>query len=76
MPYGRPGGSWAYLHDGAVTLRRTEIDVAAAIERIAAESGYPDRTNWAQEYVGATSSDADALTAMSRSDRGGRRRPR
>lgn len=38
MPYGRPGGAWALLRDGDVTLRRTEIDVDAAIKRIVAES--------------------------------------
>lgn len=38
MPYGRPGAHWALLADGAVTLRRTDFDVDAACERIAAES--------------------------------------
>ena len=68
MPYGRPGGSWALLRDGAVTLRHTEIDVNAAIERIVAESGYPDRRAWAQEYVAAVNSDAAALTAFAPRD--------
>jgi predicted phosphodiesterase len=30
MPYGRPGGHWALLRDGAVTLCRTPIDVDLA----------------------------------------------
>lgn len=68
MPYGRPGGSWALLRNGAVTLRRTEIDVDAAIERVVAESDYPDRRAWAQEYVRAVNSDAEALTAFAPRD--------
>lgn len=68
MPYGRAGGSWAMLRDGAVTLRRTEIDVAGAIARVVAESGYPDRRAWAEEYLPAVNSDADALTAFAPRD--------
>lgn len=43
MPYSRPGGSWGLLREGVVTLRRTEIDVYAAIKRILADSEHPDR---------------------------------
>lgn len=68
MPYGRPGGSWALLRDGGVILRRTEIDVAEAITRIVNESEYPDRRAWAQEYLLAINSDADALTAFAPRD--------
>lgn len=68
MPYGRAGGSWALLRDGAVTLRHTEIDVAAAITSVVDHSDYPDRLEWAQEYIAATNSDADALTAFSPRD--------
>jgi putative phosphoesterase len=64
MPYGRPGGSWALLRDGAVTLRRTLIDVDRAIAQVVAESSYPDRQAWADEYLRATGSDAEALTVF------------
>jgi predicted phosphodiesterase len=64
MPYGRPGGSWALLADGQVSLRHTRIDVAAAIAATVAGSAYPDREAWAAEYVGALNSDADAITAF------------
>ena len=68
MPYGRPGGSWALLRDGAVTLQRTEIDVAAVVARIVAESDYPDRQEWADYFVASTASDADALRAFGSKD--------
>jgi len=64
MPYGRPGGAWALLRNGSVALRHTEVDVRAAVDRVVAESGYPDRAAWAQEYLTARNSDADALTAF------------
>jgi len=68
MPYGLPGGSWALMRDGAVTLRRTEIDVEAAIARVVKESTFADRRAWAEYYLRATSSDADALTAFAPRD--------
>ena len=64
MPYGRPGGQWAMLRDGDVTLRRTEVDVDAAIAQVVAESSYPDREAWAEYYVRSESGDAEALTAF------------
>jgi predicted phosphodiesterase len=64
MPYGRAGGNWALLRDGAVTLHRTEIDVERAVAQVVAESSYPDRQAWADEYVRATHSDAEALTVF------------
>lgn len=65
MPYGRPGAHWALLgKDGAVTLRRTEYDYDAACERIARESAYPEVAAWADEYVRARNSDADAVIAF------------
>jgi predicted phosphodiesterase len=64
MPYGRPGGHWALLRDGGVSLRRTEIDVEAAVAAVIAGSGYPDRAAWAEEYLRAQASDADALAAF------------
>lgn len=64
MPYGRAGGSWALLHDGAVSLRHTPIDVNAAVEAVVAGSEYPARRSWAEEYIRAVNSDADAIAAF------------
>ncbi|MFC7489027.1 MULTISPECIES: metallophosphoesterase family protein [unclassified Knoellia] len=64
MPYGRTGGAWALLDHGQVSLRHTEIDVDAVCARIIAESEYPDRAAWADEYVRSRNSDLDALTAF------------
>jgi predicted phosphodiesterase len=68
MPYGRPGGHWALLKDGAVSLRRVEIDVDAAIAEVVADSTYPDRAVWANDYLRAQASDADAITAFAPRD--------
>jgi predicted phosphodiesterase len=68
MPYGRPGGSWALLRDGQVQLRHTDLDVAAAVEEVVRRSGYPDRRAWAEEYLTARNSDADALRAFAPRD--------
>lgn len=64
MPYGRPGGHWALLAGGDVFLRRVDIDVDAAVAQVVAQSTYPDRRTWAEDYLRATSSDAEALTAF------------
>jgi putative phosphoesterase len=64
MPYGRAGGAWALLHDGQVELRHTEIDVDAAVAAVVAGSSYPERQAWADEYVRAANSDADAIAAF------------
>ena len=61
MPYGRPGGAWALLCDGQVSLRHTPVDVDVAIAAVIAGSTYPDRAAWAAEYLRAANSDADAL---------------
>jgi predicted phosphodiesterase len=64
MPYGRPGGHWALLENGAASLRRVEIDVDAAVAAIVAGSAYPDRAAWADDYLRAQASDADAIRAF------------
>lgn len=64
MPYGRAGGSWALLHKGGVSLRHTPIDVDAAVDALVASSEYPARRAWADEYVRAANSDADAIAAF------------
>ncbi|WP_375483064.1 metallophosphoesterase family protein [uncultured Jatrophihabitans sp.] len=64
MPYGRAGGAWALLRDGAVTLRHTRVDVDATVAAVVAGSTYPDRQAWADEYVRSANSDADAIAAF------------
>lgn len=64
MPYGRAGGAWALLRDGQVSLRHTDIDVDAVCTQIVAESAYPDRQEWVDEYVRSRNSDADAVRAF------------
>ena len=64
MPYGRVGGSWALLEEGGVSLRHTAIDVDAVVEAVMAGSEYPQRQAWADEYIRAVNSDADAIRAF------------
>lgn len=64
MPYGRAGGHWALLRDGDVSLHRVEIDVEAAVAQVLAESAYPDREEWADYYLRAKASDAEAVTVF------------
>ncbi len=75
MPYGRAGGAYAVLRDGGVSLMSATVDVDAAVEAVVAGSTYPDRRAWAEEYVRALNSDADAVRAFGprdgRSPRGG-----
>jgi putative phosphoesterase len=68
MPYGRPGGHWALLRDGHVTLRRTEIDVERVVDEVVANSGYEDAQEWADYFIRATASDAQALTTFAPRD--------
>jgi predicted phosphodiesterase len=68
MPYGRPGGAWALLRGGQVSLRHTELDLDQACARIVAESGYEHREEWVDEYVRGRNSDADALVAFAPRD--------
>lgn len=63
MPYGQFGAHWALLGPG-VSLRHSIFDADAACARIATESGYPDAASWADEYVRARNTDADALTVF------------
>jgi predicted phosphodiesterase len=64
MPYGRAGGHWALLAGGAVSLRRTPVDVDAAVRAVVAGSAYPDRQQWADYFVRSAASDAEALTVF------------
>ncbi|MGH3016730.1 MAG: metallophosphoesterase family protein [Gaiellaceae bacterium] len=64
MPYGRPGGHWALLDHGSVSLHCTEVDVDAACAQVVADSGYPDARAWVDEYLRSQNSDADAIAAF------------
>jgi predicted phosphodiesterase len=64
MPYGRPGAHWALLADGAVTLRRTLFDLDAVAAAVCRESSYPGVAEWAEFFVYARASDAEAITTF------------
>lgn len=64
MPYGRPGGHWALLRSGSVSLHRTAVDVEEMIARVVAESSFPGCHEWAEYYLRATASDAEALAVF------------
>jgi len=68
MPYGRPGAHWAMLRDGIVELRRTDYDPVAACAQMVAGSSYPDVADWADYFVHARASDAEALAAFASLD--------
>jgi predicted phosphodiesterase len=68
MPYGRQGAHWAMLSAGTVEMRRTRYDVAAACERVAASSSYPDVAEWTDYFLNARATDADALAVMAPRD--------
>ncbi|WP_328314871.1 metallophosphatase family protein [Streptomyces sp. NBC_00442] len=63
MPYGRTGAHWALLGPG-VELRTTDFDLSAAAARLRQGSSYPDIAEWADYFLYARASDADALTAF------------
>jgi predicted phosphodiesterase len=67
MPYGRAGAHWALLGPG-IQLRRTEYDLDQACARVTAESGFPDAQAWADYYLRARATDAEALAVMSPRD--------
>lgn len=60
MPYGRFGAHWALLGPG-VQLRRSTFDADEACARVVAESGYPDAVHWADDFVRARATDAEAI---------------
>jgi predicted phosphodiesterase len=64
MPYGRQGAHWAILNGGTVEMRRTAYDPEAACAQIAATSPYPDVAEWADYFLYARATDADALAAF------------
>ncbi|MGW2866239.1 metallophosphoesterase family protein [Streptomyces sp. NPDC001205] len=67
MPYGRPGAHWALLGPG-VELRSTDFDVEAAITQVTQDSSYPEIAEWADYFLHARATDADALEAFAPRD--------
>ncbi|MEU6374500.1 metallophosphoesterase family protein [Streptomyces sp. NPDC046909] len=63
MPYGRPGAHWCLLGPG-VDLRVTPYDIPAAVGRLVGECGYPEIAEWADYYLNARATDAEALAAF------------
>jgi putative phosphoesterase len=64
MPYGRQGAHWALLTNGAVSLRRTTFDPAAACAAIRTQSSYPNAAEWSDYYLHARASDAEAVNTF------------
>ncbi|MCX2928056.1 metallophosphoesterase family protein [Streptomyces sp. NEAU-W12] len=63
MPYGRAGAHWALLGPG-VELRSTHFDIQAAIAQVTQDSSYPEIAEWADYFLHARATDADALEAF------------
>jgi putative phosphoesterase len=68
MPYGRQGAHWAVLGGGTVEMHRTAYDPAAACAEVTASSSFPDVAGWADYYLNARATDADALAVMAPKD--------
>lgn len=64
MPYGRPGGNWAILEDGNVSLRHTPVDLAAVRRQVVASSSYPEVESWVADYLSDAISDTEAIAAF------------
>ncbi|KOU36503.1 metallophosphoesterase family protein [Streptomyces sp. WM6378] len=67
MPYGRAGAHWALLGPG-VELRSTTFDAEAAITQVTQDSSYPEIAEWADYFLHARATDADALEAFAPRD--------
>jgi hypothetical protein len=63
MPYGRTGAHWAVLGPG-VELRTTHLDLQAAATQLSQDSSHPDIAEWADCFLHAHATDADALTTF------------
>jgi predicted phosphodiesterase len=67
MPYGRTGAHWALLGPG-VELRTTHFGVEAAVARLEQDCSYPGIAEWADYFLHARATDADALAAFAPRD--------
>ncbi|MEU5579036.1 metallophosphoesterase family protein [Streptomyces huasconensis] len=71
MPYGRAGAHWALLGPG-VELRSTPFGIEAAVAQVTQGSSYPEVAEWADYFLHARATDADALAAFApRAEEGG-----
>jgi hypothetical protein len=68
VPYGRQGAHWALLAGGAIAMWRTGYDAGAACAEVQEQSSYPDVAEWADYFLHARASDADALAVMAPRD--------
>ncbi|MFC8130903.1 hypothetical protein [Streptomyces sp. NPDC057302] len=59
----RIGAHWALLGPG-VELRTTNFDIEAAITQVTQDSSYPEISRWADYFLRAQATDADALAAF------------
>ncbi len=64
MPYGRAGAHWALLSRGAVSLRRAAFDCGRRARILCRDSSYPGAAKWADYYLHARASDAEALAVF------------
>ncbi|WP_327371530.1 metallophosphoesterase family protein [Streptomyces sp. NBC_01217] len=60
MPYGRTGAHWAVLGPG-VELRTTDFDIEAATTRIGRDCDHSGISEWADYFLHARATDAEAL---------------
>ncbi|UVS80538.1 phosphodiesterase [Actinokineospora sp. UTMC 2448] len=67
MPYGRPSAHWALLGPG-VDLRRTRFDIDQAIATITRDCDYDDIEEWADYYLHARATDAEAIAVFGPKD--------
>ncbi|GGQ18881.1 hypothetical protein GCM10010279_28300 [Streptomyces mutabilis] len=63
MPYGLTGAHWALLDPGA-ELRTTHFDIDAAVAQVTRDSLCPDIGQWADHFLRARVTDADAPAAF------------
>ncbi|WP_338673749.1 metallophosphoesterase family protein [Streptomyces sp. SCSIO 30461] len=67
MPYGRSGAHWALLGPG-VGLRRTPMDVAAAMASVVADSTFEQVGEWADYFLNARATEDDAWAVLAPRD--------
>ncbi|MEU1478132.1 metallophosphoesterase family protein [Streptomyces sp. NPDC005760] len=67
MPYGRPGAHWCLLGPGT-DLRVTPYDIQGAVDRLVAECDWPGIAQWADYYLNARATDAEALEVFGARD--------
>jgi hypothetical protein len=67
MPYGRTGAHWAIVGPG-VELRTTNFDIEAAVTQVGQDSSYPEIAEWAEYFLHARATDADAFETFAPRD--------